>query len=788
MGQENDTDANNDDSLYSQAVLNRMMPGRTSAACTICNMQFSNRANARRHERNIHGIKIDSQNSNAVAVAYLQQHQQKDRAVVAATAGNAAPSMPPLAIPIRSLARLRELPVAYDYTKPELYSHLITEPKLYFIKRHIEFLEQYQNMTCKCCDKTFPTYKFFMAHMRKRYDTLLRNLCFKCLKQFQTKPQFIAHLKKKNCLNLYKVYLADDTICKEPLPLVQNRRSGSKEIIANKTYGCKLCKDTFRLKSDFRTHVVDAHNDAQKRETIGATSCGYCNMEFEDSSVRRRHFNNVECMVFIVCDTCDNKFDSHSEYIEHVYSTHIPAAAQPIKSELPDGDDDMKFPIDDGVSPTQAKSRTPQNCQVCGKQYNNYYNVLRHMESKHPDQLPSTYRCEKCDIGFPRQTELRDHMFTIHGESVKIRRDLFNCRSCGGVFESKELWMDHQFTIHGKYLCPNCEYDTEVKTEFETHLNWHLKGKSFKCTICEHTFGSEQSLDTHMNVVHKKGDIDGDYDLSDDAIAVECAVDIQVNGDDNETDEQHTIDGQGEDDDGNEADLDETIENPKKKFKLENSKDGIAIEDGSQLRSTCRVCKETFSTRGLMIVHMREIHDIPRGFSSIGGVGGIGGTIGTSGAIQRDPNQQHNSNNRLRCRICQKRIHTKNAYKRHMLENHQVRDCVFIKCKICPSEFSNDKGLKVHMFRTHNITVQQMQEDESLIPDAKQESTAPSPAPVKIAPNPIFECDICHTVYRNKEHLRSHKTVVHSITDRYVKIINKSSTIYHIRLNLELIG
>lgn len=738
---------------------NRSLSGKSQASCAICHMQFSNRANARRHERNIHGIKIDSQNGNTVALAYLQQQQQQQPQQASLIKDRPAVGLPAVAAAALRLARIRELPAVYDYTKPELYRHLLTEPKLYFIKRHIEFLEQYQNMTCKCCDKTFPTYKFFMAHMRKRYDTLSRNLCFKCLKQFQTKPQFIAHLKKKNCLNLYKVYLADDTISKEPLPATQSRRFGSKEIIANKTYGCKLCNATFRLKSDFRTHVVEAHNDAQKREVVGATSCGYCNMEFEDSSVRRRHFNNVECMVFIVCDTCEEKFDSHSEYIEHVYSTHIPAVVAPqIKTELPDGDEDMKFPLDDGSSASQAKSRTPQNCQVCGKQYNNYYNVLRHMESKHPDQLPSTYRCEKCDIGFPRQTELRDHMLNVHGELVKVRRDFLNCRTCGSMFDNKDAWLDHQISQHAKYACFQCEFESEAKDEFETHLNWHAKSRMVKCTLCEHSFGSESSLVTHMSVVHntKKEESDTDFDMSGEGIMpIECAVDIQVNGGDDDDC----------DDDGNEADLDETMEQPNKKIRLNHDQlktDSPNANADGQLVSTCRMCKKTFATRALMIVHIRQVHNMPGKYPIISS----NAIASPTPAPPREVSQVHNVNNRLRCRICQKRIHTKNAYKRHMWEAHQVSDCVFIKCKMCPSEFSNDKGLKVHMFRTHNITVQQMQEDESLIPEPQQESTTSTPLPVKTPQNVIFECDICHIVYRSKEDLKLHKADVHNITDR----------------------
>lgn len=738
---------------------NRLLSGKTQAQCAICHMQFSNRANARRHERNIHGIKIDSQNGNTVALAYMQQQQlPKQPPSIENGKDNVLAKMPVGAAAAIRMARMRELPIEYDYNQPELYRHLLTEPKILFIKRHTEFLQQYQTMTCKCCNKTFPTYKFFMAHMRKRYDTLSRNLCFKCLRQFQAKPQFIAHLKKKNCLNLYRVFMADDSISKEAMPLAQSRRYGLKEIIANKTYGCKLCQDTFHLKSDFRTHVVESHNDAQKREVIGAKSCGYCGMEFEDSSVRKRHFNNVECMVFIVCGTCEEKFVSHPEYIEHVYATHMPAAAPvQIKTELPDGDEEMRLAMDDSGAQSQAKSRTPQNCQVCGKQYNNYYNVLRHMESKHPDQLPATYRCEKCEIGFPRQTELRDHLLNVHGELVKVRREFQNCRQCGGMFDSKETWIEHQTVQHGKYACNQCDYDCEAKDELEEHLTWHANNKVAKCLLCEHSFTSDASLATHMVVVHnvKRDETNLDSDMSGEGILpVECAVDIRVNG----VDYDGHYDRDDADDDGNDADLELTAEQPSKRLRLsETMTPTSGAENSPALLSTCRLCRQTFPTRASMIVHMRQVHKIPVKFP----------VTAAPVVVTREVSQVHNVNNRLRCRICQKRIHTKNAYKRHMWEEHQVSDCVFIKCKMCPSEFSNDKGLKVHMFRTHNITVQQMQEDESLIPEPQQESTTVTSLPVKATQNVIFECDICHIVYRNKDDLRTHKTTVHHISDRY---------------------
>lgn len=735
------TDNGNDqlDDSYGQQNVNNSMAGRSQASCTICHMQFSNRANARRHERNIHGIRISVQGSTTII-------QPKDRPEISITA------------PMK-IKRPIDASAIYDYTNPEIYRTHLTEPRLNFIRRHLEFLEQYQTMTCKCCNKQFPTYKFFMAHMRKKYDTLSRNLCFKCLKQFQTKPQFIAHLKKRNCLNLYRVFLADDSISKEPLPNAPIRH-GSKEIIANKTYGCRLCSETFRLKSDFRTHVIETHSDAQKKEVPGSNSCGYCNLEFDDSNERRRHFSNVECMVFLICGTCEEKFNTHPEYIEHVYATHIPTAnATPVKEEFL-LDDENGLLTEEPSPSNQSKARSPQNCTVCGKQYNNYYNVLRHMESKHPDQVPTTYRCDRCEIGYPRQVELREHMLRVHNErlkfdAIKSKREQFTCRECQAPFDNKDLWITHQTDEHSKFGCNQCDDEIEKKDDFLAHLATHSEAKSFKCPVCQHSFSSERGFETHLSVVHnmtKEEIADNNLDGSDfGEIAVECAV--EINGED--TDNEDTNEDV-EDFDANDADIDESIDIPAKRIKLETTeRDSITPNSENSLSTTCRICKETFTTRLLLMQHMRSSHSSVPKLPSL--------TASPHIAVQT-----HNVNNRLRCRICQKRIHTKNGYKRHMLTVHNVNNCVFIKCTLCPSEFSNDKGLKVHMFRTHNITVQQMQADESLVPIPKQESTEPTPtlAVPRADPKQMFECNICHTVYRSRDQLKSHRSIVHSINDR----------------------
>lgn len=245
-----------------------------STNCSVCNMQFASRANARRHERNIHKLHLNPQ------VFANHSSQSSPANVVKKTSSST---------------------IEIDYTKPEDYRHLLTTSKLTFILNNLNFLEQAQDMTCKCCSKTFPTYKFFMGHMRKKYSGLPRNVCFRCLKQFDSKGQFIGHLKSSSqtCPNLYKLVMADESIPKNLVPSDTNLRIPAKDVLNNRVYGCVLCDDTFRIKSDFREHVYSVHLEVTKNRETPNASCINCNEAFTDSNIRRKHFNNLDCIVYV---------------------------------------------------------------------------------------------------------------------------------------------------------------------------------------------------------------------------------------------------------------------------------------------------------------------------------------------------------------------------------------------------------------------------------------------------------------------------------------------------------
>ncbi|KRK06450.1 zinc finger protein hangover isoform X2 [Drosophila yakuba] len=803
--------------LPPNAVANVAAAGDSKvASCRACSLQFSTRANARRHERNLHPnlfqLSTDSPHNTPItkptpALAAALEIQRAAAAAATAEANRAAGA----AGGNISTQKYRQVVMnafikceggGYDYDNPEQYRPLLTRDKVEFIEQNDEFLEQYQTMTCRCCNKYFSTYKNFMAHVRKKYPQLPRNLCFNCLKMNDSKALFISHLKKRNCINLFRVLNAlrgktttvimpttEDMTDDGATGVVAVADAGAgavamnsptvtasgevvtpgggserpeklraKELLVNKLYECKLCPKGFRTKHEFRTHVYDKHADVQRKDN-NSIQCSFCGLDFADPVDRRRHYNNMDCIVRLRCMTCDAKLETHQRFLDHVYQDHLggvgggavsdnasttgsgmarsnsmehspgkrsllgalgigvgssaeesrsSSAAPPLTSTpKPAGATQVggggstsasaaaaaqnSANRDASAPKSQYFSRMPQVCPICGQQYNNYNNVLRHMESKHPNKLPETYKCVRCGLGYPRISYLREHMINVHGVDKN--------RHSGG---------------------------------FEYIVN---------ADAVKLADGSTPNVYT------------GRYDY--------VMKDLMSITNDDEEEEPGSV---------------------AKKMRLDDSSNNSSLVGVASQQKECPICNAVFSNNIGLSNHMRShytasnavnaalaaanrmtpksltITATPAADSELG----FGGTISESAPAtpaanvppamaNQTPQEQavfrrsldqaaDRRFRRMRCRICQRRFSSKKSYRYHMLTDHQVQNVQFIKCKLCNAEFAYEKGLKVHLFKVHGRAIK----DEMII---KQ-----------------FECEVCSIVYSSETELQQHKRSVHKLT------------------------
>lgn len=139
------------------------------------------------------------------------------------------------------------------------------------------------------------------------------------------------------------------------------------------------------------------------------------------------------------------------------------------------------------------------------------------MESKHPNQLPQIYQCNKCPEGFPRQSELRDHLQTAHGENaIKMQKQQqqhvthFSCKDCEQTFATLTEWLDHQNVAHARFNCLKCDFKSENREAFTVHCfmehrNFNTsasKVQLYSCRQCTNTYSSIDSLQEHIESQH----------------------------------------------------------------------------------------------------------------------------------------------------------------------------------------------------------------------------------------------------------------------------------------------
>ena len=95
---------------------------------------------------------------------------------------------------------------------------------------------------------------------------------------------------------------------------------------------------------------------------------------------------------------------------------------------------------------------------------------------------------------------LREHVKGVHENNP------FRCELClNEVFIYKKSLQKHEKRYHGelgkvqfKYACERCEFFSDDKTEYQTHVDRHTNTKCFKCNVCSMTFFTQSQLTNHL--------------------------------------------------------------------------------------------------------------------------------------------------------------------------------------------------------------------------------------------------------------------------------------------------
>ena len=156
------------------------------------------------------------------------------------------------------------------------------------------------------------------------------------------------------------------------------------------------------------------------------------------------------------------------------------------------------------VVPTSSGSQvSDQSESICCTKCKKVFQDVEELELHEKKCFPG--RCYPCT--FPgcghvnsQKSLLKEHMKGVHENNP------FKCGLCSNTFIYWKLFRKHEKHYHSqpeskhifKYNCTECDFVSDDKTEFQTHMHRHMNVKWYKCNVCAMAFFTQSQLTNHL--------------------------------------------------------------------------------------------------------------------------------------------------------------------------------------------------------------------------------------------------------------------------------------------------
>lgn len=328
---------------------------------------------------------------------------------------------------------------------------------------------------CTICSQSFSSSSQITRHMAKEHDMNEHRqmICRFCSAEFAEDNEFITHNFDHHLYESFNIGENLDTMCK---------------------YECLYCSDVI-LERD----LLDQHLQAHEGEVLPETN-GVQDTDSDESAVNKlRH--NVEFMY--VCLHCPKKFRLPFVARTHSKFTHkVESHEQPIKDT---------------------------HCDLCDITFLAWRSLINHRAQLHPELItnrrkpqshhkknvcqttkkktrrtPEGNNCNVCNITFLNNRSMINHRTKRHPETVVMpkNRPIYNCKFCGNTFRERSNFNSHMET-HVKrhsFTCDICNKTYRLKNSLQTHMLIHTKEKNFVCEECGKNFYTTSKLNLHKQV------------------------------------------------------------------------------------------------------------------------------------------------------------------------------------------------------------------------------------------------------------------------------------------------
>lgn len=575
---------------------------------------------------------------------------------------------------------------------------------------------------CIICNKTFISAASYQRHMQRSHGPDKIHDCVLCNESFNEVQQLLDHIKDhevNKSESYYQCPFCEKLFSRNSLESHVETHIGSDLISANKKLkDCFECGETFNQLNQLSSH--------RRREHQKKYECELCSQKFARTEDLHMHLKMHKGKTVLTC-LCEKMFATTIHLAQHLRKIHSNQVNANLILFL---EEDTSVDKSKGISEWNAYSETfsrstaevhasskndefketerkyPCPVNGCYLNFQKFLTLVVHCRRNHKNhvseielrsmklewekiQFSKCPLCQKCTIS---QENLLEHLKVDHGANRP-----FNCFKCKIRFSKVQTLEDHVNCIHKdqQFKCNYCGTVFQKQSSLSQHYKKHEGTSIFKCDTCGIPYTDLRSLGRHQRVHYTDGK-PHKCDI--------CSRQFAQSSDKIKHLRTHT----------------ETrpykCETCEKKFAhITSWKRHKAVH--TKIRDfVCQHCGKGFQHRSNLIVHLRS-HTGERPFHCKQ----CPKTFLTSGHYS-DHVKIHLGIKNFKCETCQKEFLHQSSYLKHKKAVHLgIKQ---FKCKICQREFTQRGHFREHLL-VHS--------------DEKR-----------------FICGICTKTFRRSDALKSH--------------------------------